>query len=120
MQRYIKIPTDIAIVDIETGQPVLRAPNSVPMVISFKNFICGTLLKDPAFGKTVAAVIAGAGLRAAMETSQQVLKIEGDEYELLKKVLEAPDSGYRSEIAIQLVPFFRAILDATTTDPQTG
>ena len=119
LPRYIQVPADITLVDIATGVTLMNA-GSAPLTISFKSFICGTLLKDPKFGKTVSNVIAGAGIRAVLEAGGQVLKLDGDDYELLKSVLEAPETGYRAEVAIQIVPFFRAILDATTTDPRTG
>jgi hypothetical protein len=126
MKRYIKVPSDIRIVDLSTNQPLflVQGGEQKPWIISFKGFVCGTLLKDPRFGKTVVAVISGAGIRAAIETAlssvqaEAVIPLDGDDYELLKSVLEAPESGYVPEVAIQLIPFFRAILDASTTDPR--
>lgn len=127
MKRYIKVPKDIQIVDLTSNMPLFLGPQGgeqKPWVITFKGFVCGTLLKDPRFGKTVAAVISGAGIRTAIEAAlsgsgEAVIPLDGEDYELLKNVLEAPESGYNPEVAIQLIPFFRAILDATTTDPRT-
>lgn len=117
MKRYIKVPQDIRLIDLVTHEPLLL-PDQTLWVISFKAFVCGTLLKDPKFGKTGAAVISGAGIRAAVEKDTEVIVLDGEEYDLLKSVLEAPENGYKPEIAVQLIPFFKAILDATTTDPR--
>jgi hypothetical protein len=119
MKRYIKAPQDITIVDLSTNQPLFlsQGDQNVPWVISFAGFVSGTLLRDPKFGKTAANVLSGGVIRGALN-SKDVIQLDGDDYELLKSVLETPENGYKPEVAIQLVPFFRAILDATTTDPR--
>jgi hypothetical protein len=119
MKRYIKVPQDIQLTDLVTHEPLLL-PDQKPWVISFRGFICGTILKDQKFGKTGAAVISGSVIRAAVEKDAEVISLEGEDYDLLKTVLETPDTPYRPEIAIQIISFFRAILDATTTDPRSS
>jgi len=117
MKRFIKVPKDIHITDLRTGEQLFlgQAGSSVPWISTFKDFICGTLLQDARFGRTAANVLSGAEIRAAL--IGEVVQLDEDDYELLKSVLQTPEVGYRPEVAIQLVPFFRAILDATTADP---
>jgi hypothetical protein len=121
MKRYTPIPSDIQIVDLASGEPLFlgnAAGERSPWLVSFKAFVCGTLLPDPKFGKTASTVISGAGIRTALEAPGGFLVLEGDDWELLKSVLESPENRYKPEVALQLIPFFRAILDATTTDPR--
>ncbi len=126
MVRYIRIPKDIALVDTVSGDPMLSGDPPTQMTVTFKSFLCGTLLRDTKFGKTVATVISAAAIRTAIESPKiynngyTFIAIEGADYDILKAVLEAPETGYNPVIAIQIVPFFRAILDATTTDPTIG
>jgi len=121
MKRYTPIPSDIQIVDLVSGEPLFlgnAAGERSAWVVSFKGFVCGTLLPDSQFGKTASTVISGSGIRTALEAPGGFLVLDGDDWELLKSVLESPENRYKPEIALQLIPFFRAILDATTTDPR--
>lgn len=122
LQRYILIPDDISIVDLATEAPLLIGEAMVPWKVSFKDFVCGTFLKDARVGKTVESVFLGADIRAAvrdaMKSDPKVLSLAEDAYALLCEILRTPEGGYRAELAVQLVPFARAILDATTTDPR--
>lgn len=125
IQRFIVMPASIALVDLATDEPLMVGnPPAKPhaWVMTFREFVCGTLFKNPQFGKSAETVIIGAAIRAALVAAEKdgshVAEIDDADYALLRAVAEVPELGYRPDVGVQLVPFIRAILDAPTTDPR--
>ncbi len=125
--RYVRIPKPVAIVDLSTGQPIMLAssPTAAPAawVMTFRDFLCAPILKDPRFGKNLETVLSAAAILKAVkdaETSDQIAEISDADHALLKSVVDAPEGGYAATIALQIISFARAILDAPTTDPRSA
>jgi hypothetical protein len=123
--RYAKIPEPIQLVDLVSGNPeqILdpsnpRQENGTPNFIdrlpmTFAEFVMGTSLADPKFGRGYKQLISATKIHDAVRQANGVINLEDADWELLRDVVENPSSPYHPTRAMQLVPFMRAIVEAS-------
>lgn len=136
---YLIIPDDIALIDEFTGEP-LKKRNlktgeelSENWVLSFREWLIRSELRDPQFGADADAIDAREGIKDAWKRMDEkykdvpagtprLLELENDGAQLLKKVVEKPSrgtnpqtgmiaGGYVPELAGQCRAFLRRVRD---------
>ena len=116
-KRFIRVHADLPLLNIE-GAPATNADG--PMTTSHATFVAYRTT-NPAFteGKpfTLDFIVSGDNIRAAFRGAApgSHVCIDGEDYERLKRATEA--GSYDAMHAGSLLPFIRAILDATSTAP---
>ena len=135
---YVIVPAAIALVDEFTGEPLKkRNPKtgdelSDNWVLSFREWLIRSELRDPQFGADADAIDAREGIKDAWkrmeekykdapEATPRLLELENDGAQLLKKVVEKPtrgmspsglpQGGYVPELAGQCRAFLRRVRD---------
>jgi hypothetical protein len=99
---------------------VLRNPdNSIamddknnPVSVSFKDFVCQTLLVDPKFGKGMADLLSAVEIKTRIKEAQDEVILENADYERLLEVATSPSVNFNPAVGIQIVDFFLAIKNA--------
>ena len=112
--RYITVPAPIEIFNLSTGESTGRK-------ISFHDFTQGTLLIDKRFGKSMKELQAALRIgRATREHDTGVIALETTDWEVLRDTAKEPSSEYLPGIAVQLLAFIEAIVDAPDTASKNG
>lgn len=128
--RYITLLPDILVLNLD-GEPYYLDKNGTPKPpLSHRKYIKGRCT-DAAFQmKGFAGACKAAAIIAAVENlnAGDMLVLDDDDWKVLKEAVETPrvqapdgrvvDVGFDGIAGPQLVPFGRAILDATLEDPR--
>jgi hypothetical protein len=120
--RYVHLVEDIGLLAFD-GTPIRLTDTEKQATASFRGFVEGRL-REPLFGQDYEWVRAAANILKAFTVSEKhgegYLMLEEDEWAKLAAVVKTPskDRGYVPEVAINLLPFFEAILQAGTERPQ--
>lgn len=138
MQRYIKVPETVQLVNLITDQNVKeyafdengahilegegeqQTKKVVDKKKTFKSFLVEIILVDPKFGKTSADVLKAVEIRQAFRSASpgDIVEIEDSDWATMAEVVKEPASGYTPVVALQLAEFITCILDAPTRDPR--
>lgn len=115
--KYINTPADAALVQI-TGEPVLNEQGQ-PVLCKFSTFALGRLTDQAFAASGMDGVLQVMKLREVLKDAQpgDVLAIEDADYKPLVQATRNPSAGYNMAIAHCLVPFMRAICEATNKPP---
>jgi hypothetical protein len=116
--RYITIPADI----IVTPHREI-APDARPEAVSFKKYALNIWLNDEratqgAFTRLVRwshVIDAFDAVKAG-----DVLALEDEDYATLRSIAEQPKAFFPPTIAVRLLPFTQAVLDAPETKPSNA
>ena len=108
----ILVPQDITCESID-GRPVTD-PSGNPVVVSFASFIKGRLC-DPVFGAGMHSLVCQSDILIASRDCKpnESMVIDLDSYQLLLAAVESPTNPYEPLIAASLLPYMRAIKEAS-------
>ena len=109
--RYIDIPPPITVV-----LPNEKGEDGDPKVWSFEDWMRRGVLADPAWGKSTKELFLAGDIRTKVRKANGVLELSDNEWAKLKEVVEAPTGGWNSLLGIELIPFFKAVLNAREAD----
>jgi hypothetical protein len=116
--KYMKVPADVKLtnwygeeIKDQKGEPV--AP------ITFYDFIIGRLT-DPKFSKDMATILRAFEIKTRAKKMGAYLALEDVDYTALLDVVTepSPQAPYNSMISHCLVPFFKAVTEATSKEPE--
>lgn len=108
--KTIKIPQPVTICDA-AGNPVLDQAGN-PVVITFKNFVSGTLLADPKYGKTLNDILSAVDVKTKLILAEDKLELDDEHWDRLVAVMKEPSNPYMPHTVTQIVSFLLAIRDA--------
>jgi len=98
------------------GDPILdEHENQAKM--TFKQFVLNRLT-EPLFGKTYEDVLSATRVRQCLDEFDGVLALETADWERLVKTVKAPEGAYNPLVAFNLVPFMKAVMEASDTKPE--
>ena len=114
--RYISTPSPIVLENPITGEALNAPPKT------FRDFVVEALLADRKFESDLKALLSSEKIRQAVTTTDNSVALEDADYERLREVVETPTLpayGYQAGggIARQLLPFCKAILNASENPP---
>ena len=114
--KYIKVTESVKLTNWYGEE--MKGQDGVPAVISFKDFVIGRLM-DPKFSKDMATILRAFEIKTRAEKMGEYLMLEDADYSLLSDVVSNPSSQapYNSLISHCLVPFFKAVTEATSIEP---
>ena len=128
IRRYIVVPEDLPLVEIDGVTPVKDRDTDKPITVSFQKFLEGRTTdpayvsdtpRDPATVQwTMPMVVSGEAVRAAFrkEPPGAVVELDDDDYQRLKRGTEK--GTYHAVAAASLIGFMRVVMDAKTEDPR--
>jgi hypothetical protein len=131
VRRYITLLSDIAVMALDGKRPYLRETDgSMKPTLSHREFII-TRTADATFSVLgMAGIVSAAAIRVAVDKLKpgDVLELDQDDWQRLVEATEKPkqltqqgqvvETGYDGVAGPQLVPFARAIKDASLEDPR--
>ena len=124
MSKYLKVPETVVLKNLVTDEHLLvQNPNDLDnpseIKILFYTFVVGTLLKDPAFGSNAITVMHAIDIKDKLKDAPEGSYVEVDDEaaDLLMQVIKQPANPFNPEIAVQLGPFLKSILDASDKKP---
>lgn len=100
----IQIPPDIVLPDKQ--------------VVKFVDFLCNSILTDRQFGQNLKTLQAAAHIHQACQLNKEFIELSDDDHKLLVEIVAQPTNGYNPVIAIHLMPFFQAVIDAKWLCPR--
>lgn len=109
--KTIKIPNPVTIKN-QDGSDALDQ-NNQPITVSFKDFVIGTLITDPKFGKTMAGIFAAVDIKKRLSNTTDTIEMDSSDWQILHEVASEPTIGYNPTVVVQLVDFLLAIKNAT-------
>jgi hypothetical protein len=111
--KYITIPKPIELFSIQGDR--IQDEHGVPQNMTFDQFVLGRLV-DPAFGSDMAAVCSVVEIKTQSKAANGVLALENADWE---RLAEATRHGkYHPLVAHCLLPFMKAITEASSTKPK--
>jgi hypothetical protein len=123
-QRFIQVLPPILVSQFD-GAPLLRREGEElqPVVIPFAAFVISRL-HDPVFGQSMAALEACEYIRSAVsQLTPDIthLALAEGAWRLLAQAVQSPNARlqYDPAVAINLLPFMRAVLSASDTTPKS-
>lgn len=114
MVKRILVPDDI---ELEIPAEVVGG-TATQRMISFSEFVTGTLLSDLFWGRSSDDLECAGRLRTAIRPGKAgtTILFSITDYEQLAKVTRNPTRAYRPDLCVQLLPFIRAILNVEDYD----
>jgi hypothetical protein len=114
--KYIKVPESVRMTNWY-GEEV-KNQEGEGATVTFKEFVVGRLM-DPKFSKDMATILRAFEIKTQAEKMTSLLVLEDVDYDLLLDVVANPSqqAQYNSLISYCLVPFFKAVKDATSVEP---
>lgn len=119
--RYVKLVPDVGLKTYD-GSEIKQEGTDTQAKATFKGFIEGRL-REPQFGQDFEWVMAATNIAKAFDIAKEdgvdYLTLEEADWSKLVQVVKSPEKGrgYVPEIVVNLVPFFRAVVDASTDRP---
>lgn len=131
VRRYITLASDISVMDLEGKRPYLKnADGSMKPTLSHREFII-TRTADATFSVLgMAGIVSASAIRIAVDKLKagDVLELDQDDWQRLVESVEKPkqlggdgrivETGYDGVAGPQLMPFMRAIKEASLEDPR--
>ncbi len=116
--KYITIPDAIDIFNIDGVRMNDAHSPEQGATLSFETFVKARLI-DARFGADMAAVVAAVEIKKRLKDANGLLVLEEEHWLRLKAATEFPsrESPYHAEVSHNLVPFMRAICNASDTAP---
>ena len=99
------------------GELVTLEGSEDPAEMTFKQFILSRLT-DPSFGKTYEDVLSASRVRTCLDDFDGVLPLETSDWERLERAVRNPEPAYNTLIAFNLIPFMKAVLEASEVKPE--
>jgi len=90
--------------------PDIKLPNGI--TASFISFIQNDILSDVQFGRDFEHLQVAYRIHKAV--AQPTIELTNSDHQILKSVMQKPTNGYQPTMAIHLMPFFNAILEASS------
>ena len=117
--KYIKVLPDITLTRPNGRGLIDETGREVLIPLSFKEFVFGRL-SDARFSKDMETMLRAFEIKIQIEKMSDYLVLEDADWKLLEEVTKKPDqqTAYRPDIALSQLPFIKAIVDATSTDPR--
>lgn len=115
--KYVKVLDDIKLVDLNDNEV---APEGKQLEISFKDFVLGRL-SDPKFAKSMDMVFSALQIKQSLKDLEgDVLVLDTSDWQNLLEVVKepSPQATYHPLYAFNLVPFMKAIVEATDNKPE--
>ena len=114
--KYIIVPEDIKLTS--WAGEVMKDESGQQATIRFKDFIIGRLM-DPKFAKDMSTILRAVEIKAKTNGMGKVLALEDVDFELLADVTRnpSPQYSYNPTISHCLVPYLKAITEATSVEP---
>ncbi len=114
--KYIKVPESVKLTNWYGEE--MKGQDGSPAVISFREFILGRLM-DPKLSKDMSTILRAFEIKTRAEKMSEYLMLEDADYALLSDVVSSPSpqAPYNSLISHCLVPFFKAVTEATSIEP---
>ena len=116
--KYMKVPANVKLTNWY-GEEIKDQKGESAAPISFKDFCIGRLM-DPKFSKDMATILRAFEIKNRVQKMGEYLMLEDVDYAaLLDAVTEpSPQAPYNSLISHCLVPFFKAVTEATSKEPE--
>lgn len=112
--RYIQIPAPIEIVGRDA-----EGNDTEPVELSFDRWLINNPLLDPEWGKDTRSLFMAHDIKHKVKRLDgDVLELSDAEWSKLKAVVEKPTNGLNTFLALQIVDFMRAVIDATDKEPR--
>jgi hypothetical protein len=121
--RYIVIPSDVTILG-QDGKAATN-PDGTAVVVTFRQFL-DRLQMNPMWTASYAAIKSASAVDIAYNTRlDATMVIDQADWERLKAAVESPSTGpqqtglaYPTFVALQILPFMAAIVDAQEKPPE--
>jgi hypothetical protein len=113
--KYIKTPAAITPLD-DDDQPMKDDGGKPVTPITFAAFVRGRLT-DPQCLKTAEQLFMVIEIRQKLKEADGVLELSDAQWELLRGACKEPSGGYAA-FAVQVVPFIKAVLNASDNQPK--
>src|SRR5690348_15117948 len=123
--KFITVPEPIVLIDLITGSRIRRHLDNGEIIdeppITMAKFLMTMLLVDVKFGKGLDTIISASNIKKAFDKAApgEVVSLEDEDHALLVEVMKSPTNPYPPILALQYVPFFRAISLADPIRPET-
>tara|TARA_B100000029_G_scaffold119127_1_gene112232 strand:+ start:270 stop:644 length:375 start_codon:yes stop_codon:yes gene_type:complete len=116
--RYVEVPQPIQIKNLTTGEPITVDGSVIPWRMS--RYLSDIVLPDPALGKGYKADLVRSTLSAAFKDAKpgDFVPIEDEHYEMVRGVIEGPESDTPPIVTMQLFPFQAAFVEASREKPK--
>lgn len=112
MDRYVQTPGDIT----------LKNPDGsdTKVTMTFSGWARDVILVDEKVGVNAATLFMANDIRQKFLDIKKgdVISLSDKEWELMRGIVEAPTNGYNPGGALQILSYLRAILDASTENPE--
>lgn len=117
--RYIRVPKEPIVLRSLDGSRALNENGTPADPITFQTWLRVSVLLDLKFGKTAKDLMQAADIGQKADRAKDVLELSEAEWSAVAAVVNEPTSGYNPRVALQLMPFLRAMLDASTEEPES-
>lgn len=113
--KYVQIPEPILLTDLD-GKPY--ATPTGPMLAKFDQFVRGRTL-DPVFGQDFAGVIAAVEIGNVFKDCKPgaFVAVETEHWKRLDRATREPKNPYDMKVAVQMLPFMKAVIEAKDSLP---
>lgn len=91
-----------------TPQEPIKLSDS--LTLTFKQFVVDNLLMDAQFGKDFDSLSKANDIKQAFNNNP--IQLSDEAHELLCQVVKNPSNGYQPKLALPVIPFMLAILNA--------
>mgnify|MGYP007063604129 CR=1 FL=1 len=116
--RYVEVPQPIQIKNLTTGEPITVDGSVIPWRMS--RYLSDIVLPDPALGKGYKADLVRSTIRASFKDANtgDVVPVEDEHYDMVRAVIEGPESTTPPIVTMQLFPFQSAFVEAGREKPK--
>lgn len=121
---YIKKPDTVNLVDLNTNKPlkhIMPDKTLEQVTCSFHDFLVGSILKSPVFGKNAMTVMHAITIKEKVAKTEcgDYLELDDEAYTLLKEAFSSDlPITFDMSIVMQLKEFFTCVLEATKINPK--
>ena|SRR3989304_4772993 len=121
---FLYVPETITLKRLETDEPMTalnkKTGKPEPVTIKFHDFLVGTLLKDQKFGVSAVTIMHAIDIRDKVKSAKEetYVEIPDEAGVLLKESAKSPSIPFNPEIAIQLGPFLKSVLEIREDLPE--
>lgn len=117
--KYIKVLPDVMLTRPNGRGLIDETGREVMIPLSFKEFVFARLM-DPKFSKDMETMMRAFEIKTQTEKATDYLALEDADWKLLESVTRSPDqqTAYRPDVALSMLPFIRAIVEASSKDPR--
>ena len=115
--HYVEVPHPVQIKNLNTGEPIVVDGSTDPWRMS--RYLSDIVLPDPAMGKGYKIDRIRSTVRGAFDGAEPggYVAIEDEHYDVVRAVIENPESEISPIVTMQLFPFQAAFVEASREKP---